>query len=97
MVPYCKTAIVITQQMNIREVLDQFARTTFKAGCAVQCEWNYAQFVIDNGANNIRAVVDREEGLIMLCCRYSQYIDMGDELLKQFADEQGFSTKRLEC
>ncbi|MDW3046219.1 hypothetical protein R8N28_10755 [Vibrio sp. Vb1554] len=94
--PYCKTAIVITKQMNTREVLDQFARTTFKTGGAVQCEWNYAQFVIDNGMNNIRAIVDTEKGLIMLCCRYSQYIDIGEELLKQFAHEQGFSTKRLE-
>ncbi|MDC5726927.1 hypothetical protein [Vibrio europaeus] len=47
--------------------------------------------------NNIRAVVDVGKGLIMLCCRYSQYIDIGEELLKQFADEHGFSTKRLEC
>ncbi|MCF7483084.1 MULTISPECIES: hypothetical protein [Vibrio] len=47
--------------------------------------------------NNVRAVVDTEKGLITLCCRYSHYIDIGEELLKQFADEQGFSTKRLEC
>lgn len=95
--PYCKTALVITQQMNAREVLDQFARTKFKSACAVQCEWNHAQFVIDNGMNNIRAVVDKEKGLIKLYCRYSQYIDIGDEQIKQLADELGFSTKRLEC
>lgn len=95
--PYCKNAIVITQQMNTREVLDQFARTKFKTGCAIQCEWNHAQFVVDNGMNNIRAVVDAEKGLIMLCCRYSQYLDIGEELIKQFADERGFSTKSVEC
>lgn len=47
--------------------------------------------------NNIRAVVDAEKGLIMLCCRYSQYLDIGEELIKQFADERGFSTKNVEC
>jgi len=95
--PYCKTTLVINQQTSAKEVLDQFARIKFQSTCAVQCEWNQAQFVVDNGMNNIRAVVDAEKGLIMLYCRYSQYIDIGDELLKQFADEQGFSTKSVEC
>ncbi|CDT55483.1 hypothetical protein VCR4J2_60013 [Vibrio coralliirubri] len=33
----------------------------------------------------------------MLYCRYSQFTDIGKELFKQFAVEQGFSTKSAEC
>ncbi|HCH1568239.1 hypothetical protein [Vibrio parahaemolyticus] len=46
--------------------------------------------------NNIRAVVDNDRGLIMLHCRYSPYIDIGEEIVKQFAEEQGYSTESLE-
>lgn len=95
--PYCKTALIVTEQMNTRAVLDQLARTKFKASCAVQCEWNHNQFVIDNGMNNIRAVVNKDRELILLYCRYPPYIDIGEELIKQFAAEQGFLTESLEC
>ncbi|EPJ2748638.1 hypothetical protein [Vibrio parahaemolyticus] len=94
--PYCKTALIVTEQMNTRLVLDQLAQTMFNAPCAVQCEWNPDQFAIDNGMNNIRAVVDNDRGLIMLHCRYSPYIDIGEEIVKQFAEEQGYSTESLE-
>ncbi|MDW1924915.1 hypothetical protein R7Q39_05705 [Vibrio sp. 947] len=94
--PYCKTALIVTEQMNTPLVLDQLAQTMFNAPCAVQCEWNPDQFAIDNGMNNIRAVVDNDRGLIMLHCRYSPYIDIGEEIVKQFAEEQGYSTESLE-
>ncbi|BBL90680.1 hypothetical protein VroAM7_33330 [Vibrio rotiferianus] len=94
--PYCKTALIVTEQMNTRLVLDQLAQTMFNAPCAVQCEWNPDQFAIDNGMNNIRAMVDNDRGLIMLHCRYSPYIDIGEEIVKQFAEEQGYSTESLE-
>ncbi|HHC7268971.1 TPA: hypothetical protein ACN30M_002771 [Vibrio parahaemolyticus] len=94
--PYCKTALIVPEQMNKRSVLDQLAQTKFNAPRAVQCEWNPDQFVIDNGMNNIRAVVDSERGLILLHCRYSLYIDIGEEVVKQFAEEQGYSTESLE-
>ncbi|WP_447041241.1 hypothetical protein [Vibrio parahaemolyticus] len=94
--PYCKTALIVTEQMNTRLVLDQLAQTMFNAPNAVQCEWNPDQFAIDNGMNNIRAVVDNDRGLIMLHCRYSPYIDIGEEIVKQFAEEQGYSTESLE-
>ncbi|EJP4176565.1 hypothetical protein NUE03_002747 [Vibrio vulnificus] len=95
--PYCKTALIVTEQMNTRLVLDQLAQTMFNAPCAVQCEWNPDQFAIDNGMNNIRAVVDNDMGLILLYCRYSPYIDIGESVIKQFATEQGFLTESLEC
>jgi hypothetical protein len=43
---YGKVALVITKQMDIREVLDQLARTKFKATCVVQLEWDQNQFVL---------------------------------------------------
>lgn len=94
--PYCKTALIVTEEMNTRSVLDQLAQTRFNAPCAVQCEWNESQFVIDNGMNNIRAVIDSERGLILLHCRYSPYVDICEELIKQFAAEQGFLTESLD-
>ncbi|MFH4853667.1 hypothetical protein WMY96_04200 [Vibrio diabolicus] len=95
--PYCKTALIVPEQINKRSVLDQLAQTIFSAPCAVQCEWNPEQFAIDNGMNNIRAVIDDGKGLILLYCRYSQYIDIGESVIKQFAAEQGFLTESLEC
>jgi hypothetical protein len=95
--PYCKTALIVTEQMNTRLVLDQLAQTMFNAPCAVQCEWNPDQFAIDNGMNNIRAVIGNDRGLILLHCRYSQYIDIGEEVINKFADEQDYSTECLEC
>jgi hypothetical protein len=94
---YCKTALIVPEQMNKRAVLDQLAQTMFNAPCAVQCEWNPDQFGIDNGMNNIRAVIDNDRGLILLHCRYSQYIDIGESVIKQFATEQGLLTGSLEC
>jgi hypothetical protein len=47
--------------------------------------------------NNIRAVIGNDRGLILLHCRYSQYIDIGEEVIKKFADEQDYSTECLEC
>ncbi|CAH7233765.1 conserved hypothetical protein [Vibrio chagasii] len=95
--PYCKTALIVTEQMNTRSVLDQLAQTKFNAPCAVPCEWNPEQFAIDNGMNNIRAVVDNDRGVILLHCRYSPYIEIGEVLIKQFAYEQDYSTESLEC
>ncbi|MEZ8100253.1 hypothetical protein [Vibrio bivalvicida] len=93
---HCKVALVITKQMNIREVLDQLARTKFKANCAVQFEWDQSQFSVDNGMNNIRAVISKERKLILFCCRYPQYVDMVEELLTEFADEQALLIENLE-
>lgn len=74
--PYCKTALIVTEQMNTRLVLDQLAQTMFNAP---------------------RAVVDNDRGFILLYCRYSPYIDIGEEVIKKFADEQDYSTECLEC
>ncbi|MEH0666599.1 hypothetical protein H4F18_02795 [Vibrio scophthalmi] len=93
---YCKVALVITKQMNIREVLDQLARTKFKATCAVQFEWDQNQFSVDNGMNNVRAVIDERRKLILFCCRYLHYIDIAEELLTEFADEQALLIENLE-
>ena len=91
--PQCQTALVITQEMDIKAVLNQSSRAAFNAEHAVQCEWDHNQFVVDNGMNNIRAVVDSTKGLILLFhCRYPQYIGVVESLLTEFIAEQGLRT-----
>ncbi|CDT15213.1 hypothetical protein VCR4J2_250736 [Vibrio coralliirubri] len=46
--------------------------------------------------NNIRGVVDTDRELILLYCRYSPYIVIGEDVIEQLAYEQGYSTKSLE-
>lgn len=42
--PYCKSAISITKEMNVRETLDLLPQMKFGALHAVQCEWNHNQY-----------------------------------------------------
>jgi hypothetical protein len=93
---YGKVALVITKQMDIREVLDQLARTKFKATCVVQLEWDQNQFSVDNGMNNIRAVIDEKRKLILFCCRYPHFIDIAEELVRDFATEKALLIKNLD-
>ncbi|MGR2821685.1 hypothetical protein ABMX69_10990 [Vibrio vulnificus] len=91
---YCKNALVIAPEMNIRDVLNLLSRAKFHAGRAVQCESNKNQFMIDNGMNNVRAVINREVGLILFNCRYEQYIKGMDIVIEDFAAEQALSIKQ---
>lgn len=90
--PYCKSAISITKEMNVRETLDLLSQMKFGALRAVQCEWNHNQYIVDNGMNNIRAVVDSEKNLILFHCRYPNYIEVMESLLATFTFEQGLFT-----
>lgn len=93
---YCKSAIVITQDMNVRETLDLFSQTKFGAIRAAQCEWNHNHFIIDNGRNNIRAVVDFDKNLILFHCRYPHDIEVIESLLTTFTSEQGLCTNNCD-
>ncbi|ALM70321.1 hypothetical protein ACEI17_002631 [Vibrio vulnificus] len=95
--PQCQTALVITPEMDIEAVLNQLSRATFNAEHAVQCEWDKHQFCIDSGMNNIRAVIDKEKMLILFCCRYSQYINIMEKLLTEFADQQDLLIENLKA
>ncbi len=94
--PQCQIALVITPKMDIEAVLTQLSRAKFNAEHAVQYEWDKNQFCIDNGMNNIRAVISKERKLILFCCRYPQYVDIVEELLTEFADEQALLIENLE-
>ncbi|MCR9657492.1 hypothetical protein NB537_22265 [Vibrio parahaemolyticus] len=45
--------------------------------------------------NNIRAVISKERKLILFHCRYPQYVDVAEELLTEFADEQALLIENL--
>ncbi|EOX4953579.1 MULTISPECIES: hypothetical protein [Vibrio] len=89
-VPYCQTTLVITPEINPKEVINQLSRTKFKAR-AVQCEWNANQFAIDNGMNNVRAEICWGNEQILFCCRYSQYVNVIENIVIEFADDKGLS------
>ena len=90
--PQCQTALVITKEMDIKAILNQLSRATFNAEHAVQCEWDHNQFVVDNGMNNIRAIIDSKKGLILFHCRYPHYVGVVEGLLTKFIAEQGLRT-----
>ncbi|KIF52758.1 hypothetical protein H735_12695 [Vibrio owensii CAIM 1854 = LMG 25443] len=90
--PYCKSAISITKEMNVSETLYLLSQMKFGALRAVQFEWNHNQYIVDSGMNNIRAVVDSEENLILFHCRYPNYIEVMESLLATFTFEQGLFT-----
>lgn len=85
--PYCNKSIVITPQMNTSEILNVLSRTKFNAQNAVQCDQK-GQFYVDNGMNNVRAIINSEKTHISFFCRYSHYVDIVDSILEEFAAEQ---------
>ncbi len=84
----CSNALVITQQMNIREVLNNLSKTKFNGQRAVQSESSKDQFCIDNGMNNVRAIINSNKTHIRFFCRYTYYVDIVDSILEAFAAEQ---------
>lgn len=85
--PYCHKSLVITPQMNIQEVLNVLSRTKFNARNAVQCD-RKVQFYVDNGMNNVRAMINSEKTHVSFFCRYSHYVDIVDSIIEEFAAEQ---------
>lgn len=86
--PQCSKALIITQQMNIRKVLNNLSKTKFNGQRAVQCESSKDQFSIDNGMNNVRAIINSEKTHVTFFCRYTHYVDIIDSILEEFAVEQ---------
>ncbi|EGR0126611.1 hypothetical protein FR264_01475 [Vibrio vulnificus] len=89
--PYCRNALVITPEMNTRDVLSLLSRTKFNAERTVQCGANRNAFLIDNGMNNVRAVINEEVGLILFSCRYHQYIKVVEAIVEEFAVGQALT------
>ncbi|ATC93833.1 hypothetical protein [Pseudoalteromonas tunicata] len=84
---YCKFAWKISDDLSVKDALNQFAQRYFDAQAAVQLE-EY-QYAVDNGMNDLRAVIKPEHHLITFCCRYKKDIQRTENIVKKFAHENG--------
>lgn len=82
--PYCQKAIKLTQssEWKIDVLLNTLAKVSFKADGANHLSEN--QYNIDAGLNDVRAIVNAEELLVSLFCRYEKDIPKTSEKLTQF-------------
>lgn len=86
---YCDIAWKITSNLDVEDALSKFAVKYFNARCAVQIDdWQYG---IDNGLNDLRAVLNPELGLITFCCRYSKDVAKTEEMVRVYADNRGIA------
>ncbi len=81
--------------MDIREVLNTLSSTKFIAQNAVQCD-RKGQFYVDNGMNNVRAIINSRKTHVSFFCRYPHYTMVIDTILEEFAQEQGIQIKDRE-
>lgn len=81
--------------MDIREVLNTLSSTKFIAQNAVQCD-RKGQFYVDNGMNNVRAIINSKKTHVSFFCRYSHYIEIVDSILEEFAAEQSLFIESCE-
>lgn len=76
-------------------MLNTLSRTKFNAQNAVQCD-RKGQFYVDNGMNNVRAIINCEKTHISFFCRYPNHTMVIDTMLEEFAQEQGIQIKDWE-
>lgn len=72
-------------RMNL--LLTKFAQGYFKAREAVQID--AYQDSVDNGLNDLRAVIKPALHLITSCCRYKKDVQHTDTIVRQFAVKNG--------
>jgi hypothetical protein len=82
---YCKFAWKISDDLSVKDALNQFANGYFDAQTAAQLD-EY-QYVVDNGMNDLRAVIKPERHLITFCCRYKKDVPRTEDIVKKFAYE----------
>ncbi|WP_067099075.1 hypothetical protein [Marinomonas atlantica] len=69
MTTYCELALKIEPGLDVKQTLSLFAVEQFNGREAVPIDSN--QYNVDNGLNDLRAVLKPKIGLITFCCRYS--------------------------
>ena len=85
MTTYCLMAIKLDQESDQIELLSQFAIEHYNARQAVQID--PYQFGVDNGMNNLRAVLKEELGLITFCCRYEKDVEKTEAKIQAFCQK----------
>ena len=82
--PYCSKAIKLNDQCDwpIDEALAEIGKELFKAEAVHHLQGN--SYNIDGGENDVRALVEAEERVICLFCRYEKDVDKIEEKLAEF-------------
>ncbi len=80
---YCKVALLLSDKVDSHNLLSQFAVETFGAREAVRIDER--QFGIDNGMNDVRAVLKEDKNLITFCCRYEKDLQRTEDKIHHFA------------
>ena len=84
---YCKSAWKLEDDFDQNMLLTKFAQEYFKAREAVQID--AYQYSVDNGLNDLRAVIKPDLHLITFCCRYKKDVQRTDTIVRQFAVKNG--------
>lgn len=73
--------------LDVEDALSKFSMEYFNTRCAFQID-DY-QYNIDNGLNDLRAVLKPELELITFCCRYSKDVAKAEEMVWAFGYNRG--------
>ncbi|QSX34472.1 hypothetical protein JYB87_04270 [Shewanella avicenniae] len=83
MTVYCQYAFQLQPDMQVERILTQFAIEHFDGRQAVKID-EY-QYGVDNGMNDLRAVIKEERQLITFCCRYAKDVARTESMVLAFA------------
>jgi len=83
---YCTKEIIIDlEKTSMLKVLNDIAVTKFKANRAVLLANGNVN--IDNGLNDVRAVLSDHENVIKFCCRYTNDVSKVEALISDFVHQ----------
>lgn len=82
---YCAIAIRLkaSAELPIESLLDAFAKAEFRALAAHHLHGN--EYNIDAGLNDVRAIVDFENQIVSLVCRYEKDVAKTEHKAQDFA------------
>lgn len=92
MTMYCELALKITPELNVEAILTLFAVEHFNGREAVSID--STQYGVDNGLNDLRAVLKPEAGIIAFCCRYSRDVARTEAKVLEFSQKHNLATER---
>ncbi len=92
MTTYCELALKMKPGLDVERTLSLFAVEQCNAREAVPID--STQYNIDNGLNDLRAVLKPEIGLITFCCRYSQDVPGAESKVQAFSQKHDLETAR---
>ena len=94
MTTYCQLALKVDPELDVQETLSMFAVEHYNGREAVQID--STQYGVDNGMNDLRAVLKPEEGLIAFCCRYEQDVARVEAKVLEFSQKHSLTTAQYE-